>query len=130
MVNAVTEVDVVRHAAYSPSEFPGRWHDSAYELHCRAWPTPWEGQLDRDRFIAELESDHADVLYQANGNGGSLLAYVKWKATEKFHLSRDRLSDPAQPSLSSAPPAGYVCAYEITATSDRSWRGLGRRLLT
>jgi len=131
-VNAVTEVDVVRHAGNSPGEFPGRWHDSAYELHCRSWPTPWEGQLDRDRFIAELESDHADVLYQANGNGNSgvLLAYVKWKATEKFHLSRDRLSDPVQPSLSSAPPAGYVCAYEITATSDRSWRGLGRRLLT
>ena len=32
--------------------------------------------------------------------------------------------------MPSAPPAGYVCAYEITATADRSWRGLGRRLLT
>jgi len=132
MVNAVTEVDVVHHAGYAPGEFPTRWYDAAYELHRRAWCRPWQGRLSRDRFIAELDSDHVDVLYDANGKGeqGSLLAYMKWKATEKFHLSRDRLSDPAQPSLPSAPPAGYVCAYEITATPDRWWRGLGRRLMS
>lgn len=134
MVNAVTEVEVVRHAGYAPGEFPTAWHDAAYELHCRAWPSPWEGRLSRDRFTAELDSDHLDVLYAPDGkdgrNGDQLLAYVKWKATDKFHLSRDRLSDAALPSLPSAPPAAYVCAYEITATADRSWRGLGRRLLT
>jgi hypothetical protein len=132
MVNAVTDTDAVRHAGYAPREFPARWHDAAYELHGRAWSTPWEGRLTRDRFIAELNSDHADVLYEPNGDGpnGALLAYVKWKATEKFHLSRDELSDPARPSLPSGSPTGYVCAYEITATSDRRWRGLGRRLLT
>ncbi|MCK4343127.1 MAG: hypothetical protein KAY37_15540 [Phycisphaerae bacterium] len=129
MVNAVTQVNAVRHAGYAPGEFPARWHEAAYELHCRAWPSTWEGQLCRDRFIAELRSDHVDLLYETNG-GGTLLAYVKWKATRKFHLSRDQLSDPAQPSLSAAPPAGYVCAYEITATPNRSWRGLGRRLLS
>ena len=133
MINAVTDVDAVRHRGYAPDEFPARWHDTAYNLHCRAWPTAWQGQLSRDRFIAELNSDHVDVLHAPNGNGnggGELLAYVKWKATDKFYLSRDRLSDTALPSLSSAPPAGYVCAYEITATADRSYRGLGRRLLT
>ncbi len=134
MVNAVIDVDAVRHAGYAPDEFPARWHDTAYDLHCRAWPTAWQGQLSRERFIAELNSDHVDVLHTPNGNGnsngGELLAYVKWKGTDKFHLSRDRLSDTALPSLPSAPPAGYVCAYEITATTDRSWRGLGRRLLT
>lgn len=133
MVNAVTEVDVVRHAGYAPGEFPARWSDVAYGLHCHAWPAPWEGQLSRERFIAELDADHVDVLYTPNGNGsnngGELLAYVKWKATEKFHLSRDRLSDTRLRSLPSAPPAGYLCAYEITATADPSWRGLGRRLL-
>ena len=132
MVDAVTEVDVVRHAGYGPGEFPAPWCEAAYELHSAAWPTPWEGQLSRDRFIAELHSDHVDVLYEGNGRGGggTLLAYVKWKATEKFHPSRDRLSDPADPSLPAAPPAGYVCAYEITATPSGAWRGLGRRLLT
>jgi hypothetical protein len=130
MVNAVTEVNVVRHAPYGPGEFPARWHDAAYTLHCQAWPTPWEGRLSRDRFIAALDSDHVDVLYRASGSSQELLAYVKWKATEGFHLSRDRLSDPTMLSLSAAPPAGYVCAYEITTTADRSWRGLGRRLLT
>ena len=133
MVNAVTDVDAVRHAGYAPDEFPARWHDTAYDLHCRAWPTAWQGQLSRERFVAELNSDHVDVLHAPNGNGngnGELLAYVKWKGTDKFHLSRDRLSDTALPSLPSAPPAGYVCAYEITATPDASYRGLGRRLLT
>ena len=132
MVNAVTELDLVRHAGFAPGEFPARWHDTAYELHCHAWSTPWQGQLSRDGFLAELDSDHTDVLYSAEGNGGdsALLAYVKWKATDKFHLSRDELSAPECASLPSAPPAGYVCAYEITATPDRSWRGLGRRLLT
>lgn len=132
MVNAVTEIDVVCHAGFAPGEFPTYWHDAAYDLHCHAWATSWEGQVSRERFIAELDSDHVDVLHEAGGNGkrGKLLAYVKWKATEKFHLSRDNLSDPSLPSLLSAPPAGYVCAYEITATPDRSWRGLGRRLLT
>ncbi len=134
MVNAVTDINAVRHAGYVPDEFPARWYDRAYELHCRAWPTAWEGQLSRERFVAELNSDHVDVLYtpddSGNGNGDQLLAYVKWKATEKFHLSRDQLSDNTLTSLPSAPLAGYVCAYEITATADRSWRGLGRRLLT
>ncbi|MFQ5807229.1 MAG: hypothetical protein ACE5I3_12340 [Phycisphaerae bacterium] len=134
MANAVTEVEAVRHVGYAPGEFPARRHDAAHKLHCRAWPTAWEGQLSRDRFIAELDSDHVDVLCAPdgcrNGNGGELLAYVKWKATEKFYLSRDQLSDAALLSLPAAPPAGYVCAYEITATADRSWRGLGRRLLT
>jgi hypothetical protein len=132
MLNAVTQTDTIAHAGYAPGEFPDRWHGAAYELHHRAWPTPWEGQLTRERFWAELDSDHVDVLYLTNGNGqqGDLLAYVKWKATGQFHLSRDQLSDPALPSLPSAPPAGYVCAYEITASTDRAWRGLGRRLLT
>ncbi|HUU84035.1 MAG TPA: hypothetical protein VM243_11080 [Phycisphaerae bacterium] len=132
MVNAVTEVDLVHHAGFDPGEFPAHWRDVAYELHCRGWPTLWEGQVTRDRFMAEFDADHADVLYEPDGNGangGALLAYVKWKATEQFYLSRDELSDPAHPSLSSAPPAGYVCAYEITATPARAWRGLGRRLL-
>lgn len=130
MVNAVTEVDVVRHAGYGPGELPARWHEAAYVLHCQAWPTAWEGQLTRQRFVAELNSDHVDTLYAPDSNGGILLAYVKWKATEEFHLSRDQLSDAELLSLASAPPAGYVCAYEITATADRAWRGLGRRLLT
>jgi hypothetical protein len=134
MVNAVTEVDVVRHAGYAPGEFPAAWHQAAYELHCRAWPSPWQGQLSRERFVAELDSDHVDALCasdgRGNGDGDELLAYVRWKATEQFHLSRDRLSDTALPSLPTAQPAEYVCAYEITATSDPSWRGLGRRLLT
>lgn len=132
MVNAATESDVVRHAGYGPGEFAEQWREPAYELHCRAWASRWEGQLSRERFMAELDSDHADVLYDADGNGkeGALLAYVKWKATETFHSSRDQLSDPTQPSLPAAPPAGYVCAYEITATPDAAWRGLGRRLLT
>jgi hypothetical protein len=133
MVNAVTDVDVVRHAAYAPDEFPAHWHDTAYDLHCRAWPTPWQGQLTRARFIAELNSDHVDVLHTPNGGGngnGELLAFVKWKATDRFHLSRDELSDTTLPSLPAAPPAGFVCAYEITATPDPAYRGLGRRLLT
>jgi hypothetical protein len=134
MVNAVTQSDVVQHAVYAPGEFPARWHDAAYDLHCRAWPTPWEGQLRRERFIAELNADHVDVLHASNGdghaNGGELLAYVKWKATTEFHVSRDELSDASLPSLPAAPPAGYVCAYEITATNDPAYRGLGRRLLT
>jgi len=134
MVNAVTEADAVRHAGCTPGEFPAPWRHAAYELHCRAWPTAWEGQLSRDRFLAELDSDHVDVLYapvdSGDRNGGELLAYVKWKATDKFHLSRDQLSDGALRSLSAAPPAAYVCAYEITATADPSWHGLGRRLLT
>ena len=135
MVNAVTDRDVVWHAGFDPGEFPPRWHEAAYHLHCQAWATPWEGQRDRDRFIAELSEDHTDVLFEAghggngNGNGGRLLAYVKWKATNHFRLSRDQLSDPTQLSLPSAPPAGYVCAYEITATEDHEYRGLGRRLL-
>lgn len=132
MLDAFGKVDVVRHAGYAPGEFPAQWCDAAYELHRRAWPTPWEGQLDRDRFIAELDSNHVDALYETSGSDKdeALLAYLKWKATEKFHLSRDQLSDPVEPSLPSAPPAAYVCAYEITATPDWSWRGLGRRLLT
>ncbi len=131
-VNAVTQTNAVCHAGFPPGELPERWVDAAYDLHCRAWLSPWNGRLSRDRFYDELESDHVDVLYDANGKraNGTLLAYVKWKATDKFHLSRDRLSDPAHPSLPSAPPAGYVCAYEITATPDRAWSGLGRRLLT
>ena len=132
MVNAVTEAETVRHAGYSPGEFPERWREAAYGLHRHAWPTPWEGQLSQERFVAEQDGDHTDGLYDANGNGRDrpLLAYVKWKATEKFYLSRDELSDPAVRSLPSAPPAGYVCAYEITATPSGAWRGLGRRLLT
>ena len=131
MLDASTRVDVVQHVGYAPGEFPAQWYDAAYDLHCHAWPTPWEGQLDRDRFTAELTSDHVEVLFNKDGKNdvGALLAYVKWKATDKFYLSRDELSDPALESLPSAPPAGYVCAYEITATPDRSWRGLGRRLL-
>ena len=139
MVNAVTDRDVVWHASFAPGEFPPRWHDAAYRLHCQAWPTPWEGQRDRDRFLAELSEDHTDVLFEASGNGngnghhkgkgGTLLAYVKWKATRRFRLSRDQLSDPAQLSLLSASSAGFVCAYEITATQDRAYCGLGRRLL-
>lgn len=132
MLNAVTDVHAVRHAGYAPGEFPTQWHSSGYELHCRAWPTEWQGRLNRDRFIAELDSDHVDVLFEpdANGQPGALLAYVKWKATDKFHLSRDQLSDPAQPSLPTAPPTEYVCAYEITATTAGAWYGLGRRLLS
>ena len=84
--------------------------------------------------MAELDADHVDVLRSPNGdksrNGGDLLAYVKWKATRVFYVSRDELSDNTLPSLPAAPPAGYVCAYEITATSDGGYRGLGRRLLT
>ena len=90
----------------------------------------WESQLSQDRFISELDSDHVDTLYQTNGQDGPLLAYVKWKATEQFLLSRDELSDPALPSLPVTSQANYVCAYEITATADPTWRGLGRRLLT
>jgi GNAT superfamily N-acetyltransferase len=130
MVNAVTDVDVVRHAGYEPGGFPARWHDAAYTLHRRAWPSAWEGQLSRDRFLAELGSDHVDVLYGPGDGGDALLAYVKWKATADFYLSRDELSDPAERSLPSSPPARYVCAYEITAAADRAYRGLGRRLLS
>ena len=132
MVDAVQKADPVLHAGFAPGEFPPRWHDPAYEMHCLAWPSTWEGQVARDRFLAELEADHVDILYEAAGRtgDGTLLAYVKWKATEQFHLSRDRLSDPAHPSLSSAPPAAYACAYEITATPSKSWLGLGRRLMT
>ncbi|MCP4250835.1 MAG: hypothetical protein GY778_27675 [bacterium] len=132
MVNAVTEIDVVHHRGFAPGAFPDRWVASAYELHCRAWPTAWEGQLSCERFAAELLSNHVDVLCEANGSNGDgrLLAFVKWKATAEFHSSRDRLSDPAEPSLPSAPPAEYVCAYEITASPDASFRGLGRRLLS
>ncbi|MCH8807019.1 MAG: hypothetical protein IH986_13140 [Planctomycetes bacterium] len=132
MVNALTEVDLVRHTAYEPKSFPEHWYDAAYELHCRAWPNAWEGQLSRERFLAQLNSDHVNVLYAPNGSEGqgSLLAYIKWKATERFQVSRDSLSDAALRSLSSAPLAGFVCAYEITATANPAWRGLGRRLLT
>jgi hypothetical protein len=132
MVNAAVQVDAVRHTGFGPGEFPASWHDAAYALHCRAWPTAWEGQLDRDRFVATLNQDHIDALCDPNGGDspGALLAYVKWKATREFHLSRDQLSDPSYRSLPSAPPAKYVCAYEITATPEGSWRGLGRRLLT
>lgn len=131
MLDAYGRVDVARHQSYAPGEFPAHWHDTAYALHTLAWPAPWEGQLDRDRFIAELDSDHVDALLSTENGGtdGILLAYVKWKATENFHVSRDELSDPAFKSLPSAPPAAYVCAYEITATPDRTWRGLGRKLL-
>jgi hypothetical protein len=132
MIDAANDQEIVRHAGFAPGEFPARWHDRAHELHGVAWPTAWEGQLDRDRFIAEMNADHVDVLCDARceDEPESLLAYVKWKATEKFQLHRDALSDPARPSLATGPPAGYVCAYEITATTDGSWRGLGRRLLT
>lgn len=132
MVNALTEVDLVRYTGYEPGAFPEHWHDAAYDLHCRAWPSAWEGQLSRAPFIAMLNSDHVDVLHAPHGSEGqgSLLAYVKWKATERFQVSRDRLSDASLRSLSSAPPAGFVCAYEITATADPAWHGLGRRLLT
>ena len=132
MINAVTDIETVRHAGYAPGQFPAAQHDAAYELHCHAWPSIWESQLSRERFIAELDSDHVDVLYQSNGQDGPLLAYVKWKATscEQFLLSRDELSDPALPSLPVTSQANYVCAYEITACADPAWRGLGRRLLT
>ena len=130
MIDALADKRGIRHEGYGPGEFPAQWREVAYELHCQAWPTAWEGQLSRDRFDAEFDSDHVDVLHAARGTNGALLAYVKWKATEKFLLSRDQLSDPAEPSLTRASPAGYVCAYEITATGDRSWRGLGRRLLS
>ncbi|UCG32715.1 MAG: hypothetical protein JSU68_13745 [Phycisphaerales bacterium] len=132
MIDAVTATELVHHAGHAPGEFPTHWHDAAYDLHCRAWARPWEGRLQRDRFLAELDADHVDVLYEPDGRGGrgALLAYIKWKATTDFHLSRDELSDPAYESLPSAPPARYVCAYEITATPDRAWHGLGRRLLS
>jgi len=133
MLDARSAVDVVRHAAYGPGQFPADWEQSAYALHCRAWPSPWQGQLSRERFLAELAADHVDVLYAPGkrpDERGELLAYVKWKATEKFYLSRDELSDPRRPSLATPAGAQYVCAYEITATADRSWRGLGRRLLS
>jgi hypothetical protein len=131
MIDAVTATELVHHEGHAPGEFPRSWHDAAYDLHRRAWAEPWEGLLERDRFMAELDADHVDVLYEPDGRGGrgALLAYIKWKATADFHLSRDELSDPACASLPSAPPARYVCAYEITATSDRAWHGLGRRLL-
>jgi hypothetical protein len=81
--------------------------------------------------MAELGSDHCDVLYDVNGGGaGELLAYVKWKATATFQRSRDDLSDPGRTSLPLGSGAGYVCAYEITATPSGAWRGLGRRLLS
>ena len=130
MIDAAKSAEAVQHVGFGPGEFPQRWREAAYDLHCQAWPSVWQGQTSRERFLAELDSDHADALCEANGGNGRLLAYVKWKATEQFHLSRDELSDPAEVSMSSAPPAGYVCAYEITATADRSWRGLGRRLLS
>ena len=129
MLEAANETSGVWHTGYDPGEFPARWYDAAYDLHCRAWTTPWEGQLDRERFIEELRATHVDVLLHANGGGDALLAYLKWKATDEFHPSRDALSDPALPSLPAAPPAVYVCAYEITAMADRNWHGLGRRLL-
>jgi hypothetical protein len=132
MLDAYGQVEAACHASYAPGTFPARWHHAAYKLHARAWPTPWEGQLKRERFIAELSADHIDALYRTDTKDGTdaLLAYVKWKATDRFYVSRDALSDPAHRSQSAAPPAGYVCAYEITATPDRGWRGLGRRLLT
>ena len=104
MLDAVGRADLVLHAEFAPGKFPAHWRDTAYKLHCLAWTTPWEGQQPRDRFIAELEADHVDALYEANGytEGGTLLAYIKWKATEDFHLSRDRLSAPTSPSLFSA----------------------------
>lgn len=75
MLDAATEVDLVGHVCYAPGEFPARWHGAAYELHCHAWPTPWQGQLSRDRFIAELNSDYVDALCERHGNGqdGALL---------------------------------------------------------
>jgi len=134
MVDVNEQPEAVRHASFAPGRFPADWYGAAHALHCQAWPTAWEGQLTPERFVAELNSDQVDVLYQPNGKGGGspgeLLAFVKWKATERFHLSRDELSDPRLESLPTAPPTGYVCAYEIDATSDRRWKGLGRRLLS
>ncbi len=131
MVDAVSETEIVHHASFGPGEFPAEWLADAYDLHCDAWPKAWEGQLSRERFTAELASVHVDVLHEPNGAGhGRLLAYVKWKATKKFYRSRDELADPSEVSCSSAPPAAYVCAYEITATPSGAWRGLGRRLLS
>ncbi len=132
MLDASTRTEAVKHAGFAPGEFPPEWYDSAYGHHCRAWPTPWEGRLDKDRFVAELDSDHVDVLFENDGStgNGALLAYLKWKATDDFYLSRDRLSDPSFPSLSPGPSARFACAYEITATTEGLWRGLGRRLLS
>jgi hypothetical protein len=131
MIDAVRQSDIVRHKRFSPGGFLASWHNAAYELHCSAWPAPWEGQLVLARFIAEMQSDHVDVLYQLDDQTGQerLLAYVKWKATSKFYTSRDRLSDPAGISLSAASTVRYVCAYEITATNDPVYRRLGSRLL-
>ena len=131
MIDAVTQIHMVRHAGFGPGQFPTHWHDGAYALHCRVWDTSWEGRLGRDRFVAELNADHVDVLYEDNAGNENrpILAYIKWKATREFHLSRDELSDSLHPSLPSSPPAAFVCAYEITATPSQGWRGLGRRLL-
>ena len=86
MIDAVRQVEMVRHAGFAPGQFPARWHDAAYRLHCRAWPSVWEGRLSRDRFIAELEADHIDTLYEANGNGNDapLLAYI-YPGAHRFH---------------------------------------------
>jgi hypothetical protein len=131
MIDAIRQYNLVRHKRFSPGGFSASWHDAAYQLHCNAWPSPWEGQLTLDRFIAEMKSDHVDTLYQTDGRTGEerLLAYVKWKTTSKFYTSRDQLSDPAQVSLSAASTVRYVCAYEITATNDPVYRRLGTRLL-
>lgn len=132
MLGQQGKVDTVRHAAYGPGQFPARWHNAAYELHCAAWPAPWYGQLDRDRFIGELQSNHTDVLNDGAGGNkdGTLLGYLKWNATQTFYLSRDELSDPSRPSLAAASPAAYVCAYEITTAPAHAWQGLGRHLFS
>lgn len=132
MLDASTRTAAVHHAAFVPGEFPPEWYDTAHAFHRRAWPRSCEGQLDRDRFIAELNADHIDVLCENDAEHGTrkLLAYLKWKATDRFYLSRDRLSDPSLESLPPVSSARFVCAYEITATTEGPWRGLGRQLLS
>ncbi len=131
MINAVTDLESVHHVTCPPGDFPGYWLDTAHELHRRAWSSRCSGQLDRERFGAELAGVQIDALFDPTSEGreGRLLAYVKWKATDRFFTSRDELSSPELISLAETPPARYVCAYEITATTDASYRGLGRRLL-
>ena len=115
MIDAVTATELVHHAGHAPGEFPRHWLDAAYDLHRRAWARPWEGRLERDRFVAELDADHVEVLYEPDGPGGrgALLAYIKWKATADFHLSRDELSDPASESL----PSAFFATMKIAASS-------------
>jgi len=82
--------------------------------------------------VAELNADHVDILYETDpvGKEQKLLAYLKWKATDGFFLSRDQLSDPWFRSLPPGPFVRFACAYEITATAAGPWRGLGRRMLS